>query len=61
MKADKKEVFRTGMKFWAHSDPTGLPPEAAGAPRQTLAEHLQNAAALAKRLAKFDRGELRDK
>ena len=39
------------MKYWAHSDPAGLPPEAAGAKWQPLAEHLENVAKLARRLA----------
>ncbi len=39
------------MKFWAHSDRTGLPPEAPGANWQPLREHLVNVANLAERLA----------
>jgi CRISPR-associated endonuclease/helicase Cas3 len=39
------------MKYWAHSDPTGLPPEHPGACWQPLAEHLQNVAALARQIA----------
>ena len=39
------------MKFWAHSDPNGLAAESAGAHWQPLAEHLENVASLARRLA----------
>ena len=39
------------MKFWAHSDPTGLPPGAHGAKWQPLSEHLENVGNLARQLA----------
>ncbi len=39
------------MIFWAHSDPSGLPPEAPGAKWQLLSEHLTNVAALSRTLA----------
>lgn len=41
------------MKFWAHSDPSGLRPEAQGSKWQPLSEHLQNAARLARCLAQY--------
>jgi CRISPR-associated endonuclease/helicase Cas3 len=41
------------FKFWAHSDPSGLPPEASGAKWQPLSEHLLNASRLARQLAQF--------
>jgi len=46
-------------KFWAHSDPGGLAPEVPGAKWQPLAEHLQNAARLARRLAELAAPEYR--
>ncbi|MBV9763560.1 MAG: CRISPR-associated helicase Cas3' [Acidobacteriaceae bacterium] len=39
------------MKYWAHSDRSGLPPEAPDARWQPLNEHLRNVAALARQLA----------
>ena len=41
------------MTFWAHSDRSGLPPDAPGSHWQPLAEHLQNVAALSRRLAEY--------
>ncbi|HET6842579.1 MAG TPA: CRISPR-associated helicase Cas3' [Candidatus Angelobacter sp.] len=41
------------MKFWAHSDPGGLPADANNARWQLLSEHLENVSALARRLAKL--------
>ncbi len=39
------------MTFWAHSDPSGLPPCDRNAKWQPLAEHLTNVSALARKLA----------
>lgn len=39
------------MKYWAHSDRSGLPPDAPGAHWQPLSQHLRNVAALARELA----------
>ncbi len=39
------------MKFWAHSDRSGLAPDVAGSHWQPLAEHLRNVAGLSRRLA----------
>ncbi|MGH9569506.1 MAG: CRISPR-associated endonuclease Cas3'', partial [Candidatus Angelobacter sp.] len=41
------------MKFWAHSDPSGLPPEHPNAKWQSLSQHLENVGSLARRLAEF--------
>jgi len=41
------------MAFWAHSDPAGLPPGAPDSQWQPLAQHLQNTAGLARRLAEY--------
>ncbi|HZQ55081.1 MAG TPA: CRISPR-associated helicase Cas3' [Bryobacteraceae bacterium] len=41
------------MTFWAHSDRSGLPPEAPGANWQPLAEHLTKVGSLARKLASF--------
>lgn len=41
------------MKFWAHSDPSGLPPEAPGAKWQLLSDHLENVGAKARQLAEL--------
>lgn len=41
------------MKFWAHSDPAGLPPESPGSSWQLLAEHLANVANLSRHLAQL--------
>ena len=43
----------SSMKFWAHSDPSGLPPEAPGAKWQLLSDHLENAGAKARQLAEL--------
>ena len=43
----------SSMTFWAHSDPSGLPPEAPGAKWQLLSKHLENVAANARRLAEL--------
>jgi CRISPR-associated endonuclease/helicase Cas3 len=40
------------VTFWAHSDRSGIPPEAPGSEWQPLAEHLQNVASLARQLAR---------
>ncbi len=39
--------------FWAHSDRSGLPPDAPGSYWQPLAEHLQNVARLSRLLAEY--------
>lgn len=39
------------MNFWAHSDPSDLPPKAPGSHWQPLAEHLSNVSSLARILA----------
>ena len=44
-------IYWPGVKYWAHSDPSGMGPEEPGARWQPLAEHLQNVARLARRLA----------
>jgi HD superfamily phosphohydrolase YqeK len=39
------------MKYWAHSDPSGLPEDDPNAHWQPLAEHLENVRSWAHRLA----------
>jgi CRISPR-associated endonuclease/helicase Cas3 len=39
------------MKFWAHSDPSGLPPQNPNAHWQPLSQHLENVSSLARQLA----------
>jgi len=41
------------MTFWAHSDPSGLPPGNPSAKWQPLSQHLENVARLARRLAEL--------
>lgn len=41
------------MKFWAHSDPSGLPPEHPDAKWQPLSQHLENVGTLARQLAEL--------
>lgn len=41
------------MRYWAHSDPSGLLPDAPGAQWQRLSDHLRNVSLLARQLASY--------